>query len=633
MADETFVIGFEVEGDSKAVDAINRVSQAQDRLTRGSGRASQGARQQAEATVGLTDVLGELRGVSGYAAASLTATVGAYAAAAAAAVAFSRELERQAGIFNRFNGNIAEATRRTNGLVSDLQAMQVANRLASRGIQLTGHDMANVMVRITETATATGQEWESVADRMAEALGGMSAETLQQFGIAVDSSRSKSEQFEQALSALEEQLGDTESQADTLGGRINQLVTFYENAKTRTFEVVAQTRVLEESFTDLFNAVTGGQSTFEQALESMLDGVVLFASGASLALQQYMRWATTVIRAMRAMADMDVGLAENLWAQAGAIQQEQTESFYSGGFAAQARFNADRAMEGITARREGGPETSTRTAGRSGSSSNGVDEERQRAQEAMQQSWLDDVQVARRAYEEQLSAAQAYADQMEAIGAQMAENRRDRANRDRQQRQEAYEHEVELANQRRALYEQQTNERIEEANRWRDVNNEIIQTSLNEVMALSGQMVRQLIQASKLSGDAFMAQLDSFLEATAIEYTLKSLAEVANAVAAAARYDYAAAAQHGVAAALAGAVATATGVASIGIQTPSAATGGGGGPAQVGAGATPAGGDGGNVTVNLFAPQAVFTEAERGQIVAEGLRAARREGGPGAVRG
>lgn len=146
----------------------------------------------------------------------------------------------------------------------------------------------------------------------------------------------------------------------------------------------------------------------------------------------------------------------------------------------------------------------------------------------------------------------------------------------------------------------------------------------------AGQMFKFVIEGAEGGGDAFLAMLDQFLEATSIQYTIKALAEVAEAVAAAARYDYAAAAQHGIAAGLAAGVAAATGLASAAISVPTAATGGGAGAASPAAPAGPPGGNT-NVTIQLYAPQAVFTEAERAELLARGFREAERVR-PGSAR-
>jgi hypothetical protein len=152
---------------------------------------------------------------------------------------------------------------------------------------------------------------------------------------------------------------------------------------------------------------------------------------------------------------------------------------------------------------------------------------------------------------------------------------------------------------------------------------------------LAGTMIKHAISGADQSGEAYLAMLDAFLEATAIEYTLKGIGEIANAAIAFARQDYVAGPQHLIGAGLAFGVAAATGIGAAAI--PSQPTGGGGSGGGAPATAQQAGGGGGgpvtqNVTIQLFAPQAVFTEAERGTILASGMRAARRELGPASVR-
>lgn len=151
----------------------------------------------------------------------------------------------------------------------------------------------------------------------------------------------------------------------------------------------------------------------------------------------------------------------------------------------------------------------------------------------------------------------------------------------------------------------------------------------NTVTAAAGDMFQFIVEGGDLGSDAFLSMLDSFLEATAIEYSIKALAEAANAVAAAARMDPAAAA-HATAAGLAAGVAAATGLASAAISVPD--TGGSQTPSQAQPAQQNDGGGPASFNVSLFAPQAVFTEAERGQLLAHGFREARRQMGPGAVR-
>jgi hypothetical protein len=147
----------------------------------------------------------------------------------------------------------------------------------------------------------------------------------------------------------------------------------------------------------------------------------------------------------------------------------------------------------------------------------------------------------------------------------------------------------------------------------------------------AGQMFKFVISGAEGGTEAFLALLDSFLESTAIQYAIKALAEGAEAVAAAARYDYAAAGQHAAAAALAAGVAIATGVAGAAIQTPSAAgaAGGGGRPPPVQPTTGSAAAQGGNFTVNIYSPNAVTTEREQAEMIAAIMRVGRRAGGGG----
>lgn len=176
---------------------------------------------------------------------------------------------------------------------------------------------------------------------------------------------------------------------------------------------------------------------------------------------------------------------------------------------------------------------------------------------------------------------------------------------------------------RLALEQSQTQVRQIESEMWGNLG--------GTVKSLMGDVFKFIIEGNLSSGDAFVAMLDQFLQATALEYSIKALAEAANAVAAAASYRYDAAAQHATAAGLYVGVAAATGIASAAIQSPAAGSGGSAGSSASlpagGAGGAPQGG--GNVTINLYAPNAIMTEAERGQLLQSSIRAAEREYGAG----
>lgn len=148
--------------------------------------------------------------------------------------------------------------------------------------------------------------------------------------------------------------------------------------------------------------------------------------------------------------------------------------------------------------------------------------------------------------------------------------------------------------------------------------------SMNQLL---GQTISFLQEGGDLASEQYTALLDSFLESTAIEYTIRALAEAGQAIAAAASQNYAGAVQHGAAAAVYGAVATLAGGASVAI--PNVPTQ----QAQPVQPQQPLGGGGTtNNTVNLYTSQAVFTERERGELVNRSQRALRRESGASAAR-
>ena len=153
---------------------------------------------------------------------------------------------------------------------------------------------------------------------------------------------------------------------------------------------------------------------------------------------------------------------------------------------------------------------------------------------------------------------------------------------------------------------------------------QIVEGLLGPTVDMAGELFREMAKGADLTSEAFLNKLDAFLEATAIEYTIRAAAEAALAVASAASQDYSGAAQHGVASALAGAVATATGFASVGIQTGGGSTGA---PAPVSQNAGQNTSQGNNFTVNLYSPHAINTERERGAMIERARRELRREMG------
>jgi len=144
-----------------------------------------------------------------------------------------------------------------------------------------------------------------------------------------------------------------------------------------------------------------------------------------------------------------------------------------------------------------------------------------------------------------------------------------------------------------------------------------------------GQTIDFLQQGGDLASEAYLNMLDNFLESTAIEYTIRALAEAGQAIASFASQDYSSGAQHLAAAAVYGSVAVLAGAGAAAINVPAPQQGA---PQQVQS-STPLSNGGGQTNVtNLYAPQAVFTETERAEIINGAQRAMRRERGTGSAR-
>ena len=176
-------------------------------------------------------------------AVGVTAGIAAFAALKEAALAvasavsdMSAEFERQAGIMNRFTGDIEEARRRTNGLTSDIDLMTAAALAQQAGLELTGSQFADLAVAANEFAAATGGDATAGMERLVNALVSGQSRGLRPFGISIDGVTGLANQQRAALEQLTVRYGDMESSADTLGGEILNLNVALDNAETEMFD-------------------------------------------------------------------------------------------------------------------------------------------------------------------------------------------------------------------------------------------------------------------------------------------------------------------------------------------------------------------------------------------------------------
>lgn len=209
---------------------------------------------------GVADGMGTAANKSGNFSADLTAAVVTAQAAFGALVklkdtigAVADEFERQSGILNRFNGNISEAARRTNGLISNIDLMAASSRAANAGLTLTGSQLATLSVRASETAASVGGDATEALNGLIQAVltGG---EELQQYGVRVDDVTNLTDKQSAAVARLTNGYEDAESSADTLGGRLQVLETRLENMQTEMTGVLNDSGLLESAFDSLGDA-------------------------------------------------------------------------------------------------------------------------------------------------------------------------------------------------------------------------------------------------------------------------------------------------------------------------------------------------------------------------------------------
>lgn len=164
---------------------------------------------------------------------------------------FGEEWERQAGILNRFTGDVSAARERLHGLISDLDLMKAQARLSAAGLDLTAEQFATVAVRANEFAAATGGDATQAIEQLGQALISGSDRSLRQFGIAVEGVTDRAGRQRAAIEALQTEWGDAESSADTLGGKFQELDVWIENVKTEFFETLTASQELKDAIEEL----------------------------------------------------------------------------------------------------------------------------------------------------------------------------------------------------------------------------------------------------------------------------------------------------------------------------------------------------------------------------------------------
>ena len=241
------------------------------------------------------------------------------------------EWERQSAVINRFTGDIDEAARRTNGLMSNLQLMEISNRAAQKGLQLTGRELANIVVRANEMASAVGEDAQGAAIKLAEALAKGEAGALEDFGIRLEGIASKSEVTSRALSQIERDFGGVESSADTLGGKIAALDTALENLKTEFIETFNEQDGFREGTSELTQAV---RDLAESLGIELAEGFSLGGTAARIfdqTMANITRGIASTIRGIDFLAQAVGALSEGNLEKAQQLAQEGISALAEGG--------------------------------------------------------------------------------------------------------------------------------------------------------------------------------------------------------------------------------------------------------------------------------------------------------------
>lgn len=627
MADDTFEIALQVSGEDKAARAFENLKL-----------------REMEAKQEATKLAAELRKLQ----ASGQASAEQIEATSRSLIRAKQQAQEYAAQARR----VQQAIRQQSNATRDNEAANKLNAIAMTAVAQRSAAIVQALGQVGTIVTQANPELESLGRALGQvgSAAGAGAAAFGPWGAIIGGAigtvqafvshlQTQEEAHRKAAEAARVQATDIERLMAAMGreneiqrlelglGSVAEQTSALESAQARLDAEHERVRRTREKLAD-------ATQRYRNA-ESLLSGAIIGSTDATRRLEQQQRHWQERIRSLR--ADLE-GFNASL-----ETQQRNTIALARGLQEAQNRATAEAEEEERRRRQE-----ERRRNARQAAEARRREAERTAREIAAVERQLgeDEVAIFREAREEmQRLELDHYATQLDAMRAYLDERRRMQRAETVWYRQELAsraeldrEIDREIAEESRAMDQEQREadaKKAEERTRLAQREKELAAITTNmwdsvggAVTDAAGQMFRFVIEGAEGGSDAFLAMLDSFLEATSVEYTIKALAEVANAVAAAARQDYPAAAQHGIAAGLAAGVAAATGLASAAISVPTSATSGGSSTPV-----SPAGPPGGNtnVTIQLYAPQAVFTEAERAELLARGFREAERVR-PGSAR-
>ena len=200
---------------------------------------------------------------------AIAATTIALKAVVDGLISFGNELERQAGIMNRFTGDITDATARLNGLVSQMDLMIASNKLAQAGISATSEEFGALAVAAQQAADALGTDFNTEMQKITQALATGGVDALREYGIVIETTGDKSVDTARALEAFRVKMDGVKSSADTAGGAIQKMAVAMADAESEFlagFDAVEDlTPALErlaEASAELTRALAGTSTEF-----------------------------------------------------------------------------------------------------------------------------------------------------------------------------------------------------------------------------------------------------------------------------------------------------------------------------------------------------------------------------------
>lgn len=225
------------------------------------------------------------------------AAIRAFTQLAAGVKAFADEVDRRSNVLDAFGGSVAEAQRRTSGLVSQLDLMVASNRAAQTGLQLSERSLANIAVAATKYAEATGDATVTTED-LARAIANGEERSLRKFGISLEGVTGRANKQREALEQLEAIYGDQSAEADSLADAFQQLDIAVDDATTGFSDAITASTDLQRAISDLGTALAvdlpSGFDIGTAAGESFAAMLGLLADGL-----------TEMIKAIQALSDGD----------------------------------------------------------------------------------------------------------------------------------------------------------------------------------------------------------------------------------------------------------------------------------------------------------------------------------------